>query len=179
MLRLLQRRFLPQGARYVPRELPRIRVAAFIGCTYRESSSSTFVSKHHVLQPNNVTAFLDYCGLQFKMFGREVVVKECPFCHDTAGKPDNLWKLYIALDKGCVCTASSPELLCQISDVLPQCINPGCRKGVTPEIMFTTSKHVKHAKQEQTRAVEGRERASHTSLPVPGGRCSLVPAKLN
>ena len=109
MLRLLQRHVLPLGARLLPREFPRARLPASLGCTYRESS--TFVSKHHVLQPNNVTAFLDQCGLQFKMFGNEVVVKECPFCHDTRGQADNLWKLYIGLDKGCVTALLPPGLL--------------------------------------------------------------------
>lgn len=111
MLRLLQRRFLPHGARSLPRELLWAQLPASIGCTYRESS--TFVSKHHVLQPNNVMSFLDQCGLQFKMFGKQVVVKECPFCHDTGGQADNLWKLYIGLDKGCVTTSFPPELVSQ------------------------------------------------------------------
>eukprot|EP00752_Nemacystus_decipiens_P012825 g11358.t1 len=38
--------------------------------------------------------------MQFRTSGAEVVVKECPFCHDTGGKADNMWKLYIGLEKG-------------------------------------------------------------------------------
>lgn len=65
---------------------------------YRESS--TFVSKHHVLEQTDVAAFLDQRGMQFRLSGAEVVVKECPFCHDTGGKVDNMWKLYIGLNNG-------------------------------------------------------------------------------
>lgn len=58
------------------------------------------MSKHHVLEPADVEAFLDQRGLQFRVSGGEVVIKECPFCHDTGGKLDNMWKLYIGLEQG-------------------------------------------------------------------------------
>ncbi|CAM9721065.1 unnamed protein product, partial [Hapterophycus canaliculatus] len=65
---------------------------------FRESS--TFVSKHHVLEQADVVAFLDQRAMDFRMSGSEVVVKDCPFCHETSGKEDNMWKLYIGLSKG-------------------------------------------------------------------------------
>lgn len=74
------------------------RLAPTVAETVRESS--TFVSKHHVLDHSVVTAFLDQRGMQFRTSGAEVVVKECPFCHDTGGKVDNMWKLYIGIEKG-------------------------------------------------------------------------------
>ncbi|XP_049848452.1 twinkle mtDNA helicase-like [Schistocerca gregaria] len=30
----------------------------------------------------------------------QIMLKECPFCHDTKSKPTNLWKLYIYTDNG-------------------------------------------------------------------------------
>ncbi len=60
------------------------------------------MSKHTDLEPGAVCSFLDRHNLDFKVSGAEVVVKECPFCHDTGGKLDNLWKLYIGLEKGSV-----------------------------------------------------------------------------
>lgn len=53
-----------------------------------------------MLQPSDVAAFLDQRGLEFRISGGEVVVKECPFCHDIGGKLDNMWKLYIGMEKG-------------------------------------------------------------------------------
>lgn len=66
---------------------------------YRELSS-TFVSKHVELPSADVTSFLHQRGLQFRLAGAEVVVKECPFCHDIGKKVDNMWKLYIGLKNG-------------------------------------------------------------------------------
>lgn len=60
------------------------------------------MSKHKDVEPGEVCQFLDRQNFDFKVLGAEVVVKECPFCHDTGGKPDNLWKLYIGLEKGSV-----------------------------------------------------------------------------
>ncbi|CAM9440663.1 unnamed protein product [Phaeothamnion confervicola] len=38
--------------------------------------------------------------MEHRMSNGEVIVKECPFCHATQGKADNLWKLYIGLGSG-------------------------------------------------------------------------------
>lgn len=67
---------------------------------FRESS--TFVSKHVELPPADVAAFLNLRGMTFRVSGGEIIVKECPFCHSTGGKLDNMWKLYIGLNKGWV-----------------------------------------------------------------------------
>lgn len=53
-----------------------------------------------MLEETDVAAFLDQRGMQFRVSGGEVVVKECPFCHDTGNKVDNMWKLYIGLKSG-------------------------------------------------------------------------------
>lgn len=96
--RMIQRAFFRRVSQATLLAVSRRRFPMTIGEVYRESS--TFVSKHHVLQPTDVVAFLDQRGLQFRVSGREVIVKECPFCHDIGGKADNMWKLYIGLEKG-------------------------------------------------------------------------------
>lgn len=100
MRRVLQRVCQPLGLRLAPNIRTRPRFTTTIDVASRENSSSTFVSRHHVLQPSDVAAFLDQRGLDFRISGGEVVVKECPFCHDIGGKLDNMWKLYIGMDKG-------------------------------------------------------------------------------
>lgn len=99
MLRLIKRVCQPPTRaqlKILARAWPRLAPTA--AEAFRESS--TFVSKHHVLDPSVVTAFLDQRRMEFKTSGAEVVVKECPFCHDTGGKADNMWKLYIGLENG-------------------------------------------------------------------------------
>ena len=39
-------------------------------------------------------------GLKYKMTDSHICVEECPFCHPTHGKADNMWKLNIASDPG-------------------------------------------------------------------------------
>eukprot|EP01080_Neovahlkampfia_damariscottae_P003074 gene3074-5244_t len=56
---------------------------------------STFVSKHFQLGNNEVVEFLEKNKLYHRNSGEEIVIKECPFCHDTKGKLENFWKLYI------------------------------------------------------------------------------------
>ena len=61
---------------------------------------STFVSQHYKLNQRDLTDFLDLNKLTHKLIGSEVVIKECPFCHDTKGLPSNHWKLNIHKDSG-------------------------------------------------------------------------------
>lgn len=49
-----------------------------------------------------ITSWLDDHKLEYKYAGTnssQLIVKECPLCHDTHGKSDNQNKLYIYLDK--------------------------------------------------------------------------------
>lgn len=99
MLRLMKRACRPPtGAQLKISARAWPQLAPTVAEAFRERS--TFVSKHHVLDLAVVTAFLNQRGMQFRTSGAEVVVKECPFCHDTGGKVDNVWKLYIGLEKG-------------------------------------------------------------------------------
>lgn len=70
------------------------------GSRKRERQSSTFVSKHVEVPLGEVEAFLLQRKMAYRVSGNEVVVKECPFCHETGGKLDNLWKLNIGLHSG-------------------------------------------------------------------------------
>jgi twinkle protein len=61
----------------------------------RSSSSSTFVSRHVTLPMHDITGYLSQRGVEHRVSGGQVVIKECPFCHATKGKVDNMWKLYV------------------------------------------------------------------------------------
>ncbi len=48
-----------------------------------------------------ITGMLDANGMRYKESSTgQLVVKNCPFCSDTKGKIDNLWKLYIHKENG-------------------------------------------------------------------------------
>ena len=44
--------------------------------------------------------FFQKQNLVFRSAADEYVLRDCPFCHDTHGKPDNLWKLYFSKASG-------------------------------------------------------------------------------
>ncbi|CAM9640212.1 unnamed protein product, partial [Ectocarpus sp. 13 AM-2016] len=98
MLRVVNRLCQPSGWKCSTAASARLQLPPTAAETYRQSG--TFVSKHHVLEQTDVVAFLDQRSMEFRVAGGEVVVKECPFCHDTGGKADNMWKLYIGLNNG-------------------------------------------------------------------------------
>lgn len=67
----------------------------------RQHFFSTFVSSHYQVDEAEVTAYLKRKGCVWRAAGPErLTVKECPFCHPTRGKPDNLWKLYVRRQDG-------------------------------------------------------------------------------
>ncbi|KYQ94381.1 T7-like mitochondrial DNA helicase [Tieghemostelium lacteum] len=59
-------------------------------------NNNTFVSSHYKVNVDNILQYLDRKKLVYKIVGQEIIIKECPFCPDTKGKFDNLWKLYIS-----------------------------------------------------------------------------------
>lgn len=60
------------------------------------ASRSAFTSSHFVLDdPQEVPQFLDRKKLTRKDTDTHYTVRECPFCHATRGKADNLFKLYV------------------------------------------------------------------------------------
>ncbi|TMW66541.1 hypothetical protein Poli38472_004306 [Pythium oligandrum] len=64
-------------------------------------NSSTFVSSYYQLDDaTEILSFMDRKGLVRRETDSHWVVKECPFCHPTRGKVDNLFKLYIHKSKG-------------------------------------------------------------------------------
>ncbi|GLD98781.1 hypothetical protein PINS_up007499 [Pythium insidiosum] len=64
-------------------------------------SSSTFVSSHFQLDdPLEIPAFLERKRLAFRASDSHLIIKECPFCHATRGKADNLFKLYVHRRQG-------------------------------------------------------------------------------
>lgn len=61
----------------------------------------TFVSSYYKIDESNLTSYLNRKNIAFKQNAqRQLVVRECPFCHDTKAHPSNLWKLYIYMENG-------------------------------------------------------------------------------
>lgn len=61
---------------------------------------STYVSKYFRVYSGEVEKYLERMNLKFRRTNTHAVVEECPFCHDTKGKADNLYKLYLCLESG-------------------------------------------------------------------------------
>ena len=59
------------------------------------SAFNTFVSNYYKINENDIQEFLSRKGLNYRVVMNEIIVKDCPFCHDTKGKITNLWKMYI------------------------------------------------------------------------------------
>jgi twinkle protein len=64
------------------------------------SGSGIFVSQHFRLRGGEVEGFLDRHGVKHRRSGGHLLVEECPFCHPTRKKTDNLYKLYIEANSG-------------------------------------------------------------------------------
>ncbi|OQR85631.1 twinkle protein [Achlya hypogyna] len=82
------------------RLLPR-SAASFHTTSLKAMSAKTFVSKYYEMPDHTIIDdFLRRKGLALKETPTHYVVRDCPFCHATKGKPDNLWKLYVAKTNG-------------------------------------------------------------------------------
>jgi len=56
---------------------------------------ATFVSGYYKVSESEITEFMKRKQLMYKIVASEIVIKECPFCHDTKNNVSNMWKLYI------------------------------------------------------------------------------------
>ncbi|KAF4134621.1 AAA domain [Phytophthora infestans] len=77
--------------------------AAFIACTTsrRGLATEAFVSRHYQMQdPKDVADFLRRKSLAVRETDTHFVVRDCPFCHSTHGKTDNLFKMYVHRTQG-------------------------------------------------------------------------------
>jgi hypothetical protein len=87
---------------------PRCVALATVGgrsfSTPHAANPNTFVSSHSQAlaahEPHELAGFLRRKELVFKETDAHFVVRECPFCHPTRGRPDNLFKLYVHRTKG-------------------------------------------------------------------------------
>jgi twinkle protein len=62
---------------------------------------TTFVSKYNnILNPTEIFTFLNSEKLIYRTQGDEIIVKECPLCHNTKNKINNFNKLYISKKTG-------------------------------------------------------------------------------
>lgn len=91
------------------------------------SNPSTFMSSHYQHQdPAEIHEFLRRKQLASRETDTHFVVRECPFCHPTRGKADNLFKLYVHKSKGvykCHRCGSSGSWLDFKAKVTTDCMN--------------------------------------------------------
>ncbi|KAK5578749.1 hypothetical protein RB653_008422 [Dictyostelium firmibasis] len=87
------------------------------------NNSSTFVSSHYKVNEESMLSYLDRKKMVYKIIGKQIIVKECPLCHDTKGKFDNFWKLYISRETAaffchrCGCKGSWIDLKVNLGDL--------------------------------------------------------------
>ncbi|KAM9969637.1 hypothetical protein ACTFIR_001473 [Dictyostelium discoideum] len=95
----------------------------FSSSSSNENNSSTFVSSHYKVNEESMLSYLDRKKLVYKIIGKQIIVKECPLCHDTKGKFDNFWKLYISRETAaffchrCGCKGSWIDLKVNLGDL--------------------------------------------------------------
>lgn len=66
-----------------------------------QNGGHTFVSSYYRIDESVFAPYLTRKNLAFKQTGnKQLVIRECPFCHDTKAHPTNLWKLYIYMENG-------------------------------------------------------------------------------
>ncbi|KAF1785135.1 P-loop containing nucleoside triphosphate hydrolase [Phytophthora cactorum] len=64
-------------------------------------ATEAFVSRHYQMQdPKDVAEFLQRKSLSVRETDSHFVVRDCPFCHATHGKTDNLFKMYVHKTQG-------------------------------------------------------------------------------
>lgn len=65
------------------------------------TSSDTFVSSYYKFDDSVFIPYLTRKNIAFRKNEKgQIIVKDCPFCHDTKSNISNLWKLYIYTDNG-------------------------------------------------------------------------------
>lgn len=69
--------------------------------SFQDGADRTFVSSHFRLEPDEVERYLRKRGLQYRISNGQATIRECPFCHPTRGKPDNLNTLGVSCAQGC------------------------------------------------------------------------------
>jgi twinkle protein len=66
-----------------------------------DSSEKTFVSSYYRIDESVFVPYLTRKNLVFRQNEKgQIIIRECPFCHDTKSHPTNLWKLYIYTENG-------------------------------------------------------------------------------
>lgn len=66
-----------------------------------QANRSTYVSSYNqAAEPHEIAAFLSRKQFVTRESDTHFVVRECPFCHPTHGRIDNLFKLYVHKAQG-------------------------------------------------------------------------------
>lgn len=66
-----------------------------------QANRNTFVSSYYQLEdPQEIATFLSRKKLAARETDTHFVVRDCPFCHPTRGKADNIFKLYVHKAQG-------------------------------------------------------------------------------
>lgn len=69
--------------------------------TGAQANRNTFVSSYYQMEdPQEISAFLARKKLATRETDTHYVVRDCPFCHPTHGKADNIFKLYVHKSQG-------------------------------------------------------------------------------
>lgn len=83
--------------------VPRAFVPALVSSadSRRGLATEAFVSRHYQMQdPRDVGDFLRRKSLAVRETDSHFVVRDCPFCHATHGKADNVFKMYVHKTQG-------------------------------------------------------------------------------
>ncbi|MDP2436287.1 MAG: hypothetical protein Q8P67_11125, partial [archaeon] len=71
------------------------------GGPMRSGGGEVFVSQYWTgANAEEMEAYFHKHHMVFRTSGEEYVLRDCPHCHETHGKPDNLWKLYFSRSSG-------------------------------------------------------------------------------
>lgn len=63
-------------------------------------AQGVFVSNYYSVGDGDVERYLDRHGVSYRQSSNGAVVEECPFCHETRGEADNLYKLHVQFESG-------------------------------------------------------------------------------
>lgn len=80
---------------------PHIHSLRYLSSSGAQANRNTFVSSYYQLEdPQEIAEFLGRKKLVSRETDTHFIVRDCPFCHPTRGKTDNIFKLYVQKAQG-------------------------------------------------------------------------------
>jgi twinkle protein len=159
--------------RCYPRRSFSTRPANSISTGSAPGSGTTFVSRHVQLPLAEITDWLRHRELDYRVQGGEVNIKQCPFCHPTGGKIDNLWKLYLGAGAAggayychrCAAQGSWYDFRRKVGGLELSTPQAMLRSAAAPSSAARTAAH-QYTKQQQ----QQHEHHHSSALPLPNQR---------